>query len=301
MEYDYVIVGGGSAGCVMANRLSSDSTVKVCLLEAGGGGKSLVIRAPALTAAMISGRPPINNWALKTEPQPELNNRRGFQPRGKALGGSSAINAMLYVRGPEDYDEWADLGCKGWSWDEVLPYFKKSEGNTWGVSDLHGNDGPLQVGDQSEPREITSAFFAAAEGLQIRRNDDFNGDRQEGVGPYQVTQFYDGRHKGERCSAAAAYVFPVADRANLTVITKAAARRVVMEDGRAVGVEYERKGVQVVRAKREVILSGGAFGSPHLLMLSGIGPANELRAHGIDVAHDLPGVGQSLQDHLDLT
>ncbi|MDA9789509.1 GMC family oxidoreductase N-terminal domain-containing protein [Amylibacter sp.] len=300
MEYDYVIVGGGSAGCVMANRLSSDSTVKVCLLEAGGGGKSLVIRAPALTAAMISGRPPINNWALETEPQPELNNRRGFQPRGKALGGSSAINAMLYVRGHrKDYDEWADLGCKGWSWDEVLPYFKKSEGNTWGVSDLHGNDGPLQVGDQSEPRKITSAFFAAAEGLQIRRNDDFNGDRQEGVGPYQVTQFYDGRHKGERCSAAAAYVFPVADRANLTVITKAAARRVVMEDGRAVGVEYERKGVQVVRAKREVILSGGAFGSPHLLMLSGIGPANELRAHGIDVAHDLPGVGQSLQDHLD--
>ena len=300
MEFDYVIVGGGSAGCVMANRLSEVPSVNVCLLEAGGGGKSLVIRAPALTAAMISGRPPIHNWALKTEPQRELNNRRGFQPRGKALGGSSAINAMLYVRGHrKDYDEWADLGCEGWSWDEVLPYFKKSEGNAWGASDLHGNDGPLQVGDQSEPREITSAFFAAAEGLQIRRNDDFNGDRQEGVGPYQVTQFYDGRHKGERCSAAAAYVFPVVDRVNLTVITKAVAQRVVLEDGRAVGVEYARKGVQVVRAKREVILSGGAFGSPHLLMLSGIGPGNELRAHGIDVAHDLPGVGQNLQDHLD--
>lgn len=300
MEFDYVIVGGGSAGCVMANRLSADPSVSVCLLEAGGGGKSLAIRAPALTAAMISGRPPINNWALKTEPQPELNNRRGFQPRGKALGGSSAINAMLYVRGHrKDYDEWAELGCEGWSWDEVLPYFKKSEGNAWGASDLHGSDGPLQVGDQSEPREITSAFFEVAEGLQIRRNDDFNGDRQEGVGPYQVTQFFDGPHKGERCSAAAAYVFPVADRPNLTIVTKALARRVVIEQGRAVGVEYERKGMHVARAKREVILSGGAFGSPHLLLLSGIGPADELRAHGIDVAHDLAGVGQNLQDHLD--
>jgi choline dehydrogenase-like flavoprotein len=300
MDYDYVIVGGGSAGSVMANRLSADPSVKVCLLEAGGGGKDFVIRAPAMTAAMISGRPPINNWALKTVPQKELNNRRGFHPRGKALGGSSAINAMLYVRGHrKDYDEWADLGCEGWGWDDVLPYFKKAEGNAWGASELHGGEGPLQVGDQSEPRAITSAFFAAAEQMQIRRNDDFNGERQEGVGPYQVTQFYDGPHKGERCSAAAAYVFPVADRPNLTILTKAAARRVVMENDRAVGVEYARKGIHVAKAKREVILCGGAFGSPQLLMLSGIGPADELRSHGIDVVHELEGVGQNLQDHLD--
>ena len=300
MEFDYVIVGGGSAGSVMANRLSADPSVSVCLLEAGGGGKDFVIRAPAMVAAMISGRPPINNWALKTVPQKELNNRRGFQPRGKALGGSSAINAMLYIRGHQrDYDEWAMLGCDGWAWDDVLPYFKKSEGNAWGASDLHGEDGPLQVGDQSEPREITSAFFDAAEGMQIRRNDDFNGARQEGVGPYQVTQFYDGPQKGERCSAAAAYVFPVMDRANLTVITKAVARRVITEQGRAVGVEYARKGIQVAKAKKEVILCSGAFGSPHLLMLSGIGAKDELQSHGIDVVHDLPGVGKNLQDHLD--
>ena len=189
MEFDYVIVGGGSAGSVMASRLSADPLVSVCLLEAGGGGKDFVIRAPAMMAAMISGRPPINNWALKTLPQPELNNRCGFQPRGKALGGSSAINAMLYVRGHQrDYDEWAELGCEGWGWADVLPYFLKSEGNTMGAFDLHGSDGPLQVADQSEPRAITNAFFQAAEGLQIRRNNDFNGPRQEGVGPYQVTQ-----------------------------------------------------------------------------------------------------------------
>jgi choline dehydrogenase-like flavoprotein len=300
MDFDYVIVGGGSAGSVMANRLSADPSVSVCLLEAGGGGKDFVIRAPAMVAAMISGRPPINNWALKTVPQAELNNRRGFQPRGKALGGSSAINAMLYIRGHQkDYDEWADLGCEGWAWDDVLPYFKKSEGNTWGTSDLHGGDGPLQVGDQVEPRAITSAFFDAAAQMQIRRNDDFNGPKQEGVGPYQVTQFYDGGQKGERCSAAAAYLFPIMDRPNLMVITKAAACRVVMEEGRAVGVEYAKGGVQVARAKREVILCGGAFGSPQLLMLSGIGPADELRSHGIEVVHELDGVGQNLQDHLD--
>ena len=300
MDFDYVIVGGGSAGSVMANRLSADPSVSVCLLEAGGGGRDLAIRAPALVAAMISGRPPINNWALKTEPQPELNNRRGFQPRGKALGGSSAINAMLYVRGHQkDYDEWANLGCEGWAWEDVLPYFLKSEGNAWGSSDLHGNKGPLQVGDQSEPRAITDAFFKAADGLQIRRNDDFNGERQEGVGPYQVTQFHDGPYKGERCSAAAAYLFPIMDRPNLTVVIKARARRILMENGRAVGVEYDKGGVQVVRAKKEVISCSGAFGSPQLLMLSGIGPADELRDHGIDVAHELPGVGQNLQDHLD--
>lgn len=301
MNYDYVIVGGGSAGCVLAARLSEDANVSVCLLEAGGGGKSLLIRAPALVAAMVSGRPKINNWALRTVPQAGLNNRRGFQPRGRALGGSSAINAMLYLRGHKrDYDEWADLGCDGWSWNGVLPYFKRAEGNARGADALHGADGPLKVADQNAPRGISAAFVDAAQSLQIQGNDDFNGAHQEGAGLYQVTQFSDGTHKGERCSAAAAYLFPVRGRKNLTVITRAEVSGIKMEGSRAVGVSYRRKGQeQIARAKREVILSAGTFGSPHLLMLSGIGAADELQAHGIDVVRDLPGVGKNLQDHLD--
>ncbi|WP_456389624.1 GMC family oxidoreductase [Profundibacter sp.] len=301
MTYDYVIVGGGSAGCVLAARLSGDANVSVCLLEAGGGGKSILVRAPALMAAMVSGHPKINNWAYRTTPQAGLNGRRGFQPRGRALGGSSAINAMLYLRGHQkDYDEWADLGCDGWSWDEVLPYFKRSEGNARGHDDLHASDGPLQVMDQNAPRGISDAFVAAAGALQIRGNDDFNGARQEGAGLFQVTQFSDGAHKGERCSAAAAYLYPVRGRKNLTVITHALVARVVMEGRRAVGVAYTRKGVEhVANAGREVILSAGTFGTPQLLMLSGIGAADELAGHGIPVVRDLPGVGKNLQDHLD--
>ena len=302
MGFDYVIVGGGSAGCVLANRLSADQNVTVCLLEAGGGGKDFVIRAPAMVAAMISGRPRINNWAFFTEPQSELNYRRGYQPRGKALGGSSAINAMLYIRGHQkDYDEWAELGCEGWGWNDVLPYFIKSEGNQWGADDLHGQDGPLQVADQSEPRAITHAFLDAAESLQIRRNPDFNGPKQEGAGLYQVTQHYKGKQKGERCSAASAYLFPVQmARPNLTILTKTQVSKVILEEGRAVGVEYKQGGkVHHAKANKEVILSAGAFGSPQLLMLSGIGPCDELNKHGINVAHELPGVGRNLQDHLD--
>lgn len=302
MEFDYVIVGGGSAGCVMAARLSEDTDVSVCLIEAGGKGRDIFIRAPALVAAMVSGRPKINNWALRTEPQPGLNNRRGFQPRGKALGGSSAINAMLYVRGhPKDYDEWADLGCDGWDWQGVLPYFKRAEGNARGADDLHGSDGPLQVADQSEPRAISHAFIEAAAGQQIRTTDDFNGPRQEGAGLYQVTQFHDGPLKGERCSAAHAYLpVPVQARDNLTILTKTNARKIVIDGDRATGVEIDRAGRRdIVSARREVILSAGAFGSPQLLLLSGIGPRDELTAHGIDVAHALPGVGENLQDHLD--
>lgn len=302
MDFDYVIVGGGSAGCVLANRLSADLKTKVCLLEAGGGGKDFVIRAPAMTAAMISGRPKINNWAFFTEPQKHLNNRRCFQPRGKALGGSSAINAMLYIRGHQkDYDEWQELGCEGWGWKDVLPYFIKSEANQRGADGLHGETGPLQVGEQSEPRAITHAFLDAAESLQIQRNPDFNGPTQEGVGLYQVTQHYSGPQKGERCSAASAYIFPIqSKRKNLTVLTKSQVNKVVLKDGRAVGVEYMRTGkLEQATAKKEVILSAGAFGSPQLLMLSGIGPADELKAHGINVAHELSGVGQNLQDHLD--
>jgi len=263
MTFDYVIVGGGSAGSVMAARLSEDPRLSVCLIEAGGGGRDLLIRAPALVAGMISGRPKLNNWAFQTEPQPELNGRRGFQPRGKALGGSSAINAMLYVRGhPADYDEWANLGCDGWDWQSVLPYFKRAEGNARGPDALHGGEGPLKVADQSEPRAITHAFVKAATQRQIRANDDFNGDRQEGVGLYQVTQFHDGAQKGARCSAAAAYLFGVMERPNLTVMTHTQARRVVLDGTRATGVEVQSRGKRfILEATREVILCGGAFGS----------------------------------------
>lgn len=298
MTYDYVIVGGGSAGCVMAARLSENPQNSVCLIEAGGGGRDLLIRAPALVAGMISGRPKINNWAFHTEPQAGLNGRKGFQPRGKALGGSSAINAMLYVRGhPQDYDEWADLGCDGWDWNAVLPYFKRSEGNARGGDDLHGADGPLQVCDQSEPRAITHAFIEAGAQTQVPQRQDFNGPTQEGIGLYQVTQFADGPRAGERCSAAMAYLpDAVQARSNLTILTKTRTDRVVIEDGRATGVIA---GGRVIKAGKEVILSAGAFGSPQLLLLSGVGPRDELAAHGITVQHELPGVGQNLQDHLD--
>ncbi|MBI1220586.1 MAG: FAD-binding protein [Rhodobacteraceae bacterium] len=301
MQFDYVILGGGSAGSVLAARLSEDPSVTVCLVEAGGGGNDILIRAPALVAAMISGRPPLNNWALKTVPQPELNGRRGFHPRGKALGGSSAINAMLYVRGhPGDYDEWADLGAEGWDWASVKPWFLRAERNQRGADALHGAAGALQVADQNAPRPAARAFVDACAAMQVRRNDDFNGAEQEGAGLYQVTQFFEGPHKGERCSAAAAYLFPAMGRTNLMVLTKARAERILIENGRATGALIRRRGRQWrLTARREVIVSGGAFGSPQLLLLSGIGPEAELRAHGIAVQHDLPGVGQNLQDHLD--
>ena len=301
MDFDYVIAGGGSAGSVLAARLSEDPAVTVCLVEAGGAGTDLFIRAPALVAAMVSGRPKINNWAFKTVPQPGLNGRRGFQPRGKALGGSSAINAMLYVRGqPEDYDLWADLGAEGWDWDAVQPYFLKAENNQRGAGDHHASGGPLQVADQSAPRAVTRAFIDACAETQIPANADFNGARQEGAGAYQVTQFHDGPRKGERCSAAAAYLHPAMQRPNLTVLTRRLVKRVLVEDGRATGIEtWQRGRTARIAARREVILAGGAFGSPQMLMLSGIGPADELRAQGIRVLRELPGVGQNLQDHLD--
>ena len=297
MEFDYVIVGGGSGGATLAGRLSEDPNVTVCLLEAGGKGDGFLVRAPAMVAAMVSGRPKLNNWAFKTTPQPGLNGRRGFQPRGKALGGSSAINAMLYVRGhPRDYDEWADLGATGWDWASVKPWFQASERNARGRDDLHGDDGPLQVGEINDPHPISHAYVQAATQCQHPENADFNGVTQEGVGLYQVTQFHDGPRRGERCSAAAAYLHPHMDRPNLRVITKAHAHRILFDGSRAVGVSF---GDGEVRARREVLLCAGAFQSPQLLMLSGIGPEDHLRSHGIDVLHDSPEVGQNLQDHLD--
>lgn len=302
MNYDYVIVGGGSAGCTLAARLSEDPQTSVCLLEAGGLGNSLLVRAPVGVVAMLPGWGKINNWAYKTEPQAGLNGRRGYQPRGRTLGGSSAINAMLYVRGHQsDYDRWAADGCTGWDWASVLPYFKKSEGNENGADAYHGDEDPLQVGNQQAPRPISHAFVEAAEQLQHRRRSDFNTGDNEGVGLYQVTQFHSGEKRGERCSAAAAYLHPImGKRPNLTVITGARATRIVFQGRRASGVSY-RKGRESlqVNARHEVILCGGAFNSPQLLQLSGVGRGSDLRKLGIAVVQDLPGVGENLQDHLD--
>ena len=299
--FDYVIVGGGSGGATLAGRLSEDPAAQVCLLEAGGAGESILVRAPMGTVAMISGRPKINNYAYETVPQPGLNGRRGFQPRGKCLGGSSAINAMLYIRGHRsDYDDWVRQGATGWSFDEVLPYFKRSEGNQRGESALHGGHGPLQVSEQQSPRQISLAFIEAAVESGVPRNDDFNGVEQEGVALYQVTQFHGGPRNGERCSAAAAYLHPFLDRPNLKVLKHTQALRIVLENGRATGVELLRNGQrEIITARREVVLAGGTFNSPQLLMLSGIGDPAELSSNGIAVQHPLPGVGKNLQDHLD--
>jgi choline dehydrogenase-like flavoprotein len=303
MQFDYVIVGGGSAGSTLASRLSEDPEITVCLIEAGGRGDGLLVRAPAAVVAMLPGRPKINNWAFETVPQPGLNGRKGYQPRGKTLGGSSAINAMLYVRGHAgDYDEWADLGCAGWNWEAVLPYFKRSENNERGGDDAHGASGPLQVSNQKSPRPITRAFIEAGKALQIREVADFNAGDNEGIGEYQVTQFHSVDKNGERCSAAAAYLHPVMARKNLTVLTKAQATKVLFDGKRATGVAYRQAGSdKQVMARREVVLCGGAFNSPQLLQLSGVGRREDIEPHGIKMVHALPGVGQNLQDHLDFT
>ena len=294
-EFDYVIVGAGSAGSVLASRLTEDPDVTVCLLESGGPDKSILIHAPAGFVGMVATR--YNNWAYDTVPQAHMDNRVCYQPRGKTLGGSSSINAMLYVRGNRwDYDHWAGLGNPGWSYDEVLPYFKRAEHNeTHGASQYHGAGGPLNVAELRTPSSLSKAFVKAAVLNGIPETADYNGADQFGSFLYQVTQ-----KNGERCSAAKGYLTPNLSRPNLCVKTHALSARVIMEGKRARGIAYyQGSQLKEVRARREVILSAGAFGSPQLLMLSGIGPAKHLQALGIAVVHDLPGVGENLQDHID--
>jgi len=293
IEADYVVVGAGSAGCVVAARLSEDPSVRVVVLEAGGKDSNIWIHVPIGYGKTIVD--PSVNWMYETEPDPGANGRKLFWPRGKVLGGSSSINGLLYVRGqPADYDHWRQLGNQGWAWDDVLPYFKRSEGRVGAGDDaLRGRDGPLSVIDFAARSRLSEAYRASAMQVGIPNNDDYNGATQEGVGYYQNTM-----KNGRRWSAHRAFLQPAMKRPNLRVITHAQAERVLMAGRRAVGVSY-RQGNEshTVRATREVILCGGAINSPQLLMLSGIGPATHLAERGIEPVHDLPGVGQNLQDH----
>jgi choline dehydrogenase len=292
IEADYVVVGAGSAGCVVAARLSENPATRVVLLEAGGEDRHFWIHVPIGYGKTIID--PRVNWCYETEPDPNLGDRRVYWPRGKVLGGSSSINGLLYVRGQaEDFDHWRQLGNAGWSFGDVLPYFKRSEGRIGAANDLHGADGPLAVSDLGDRHALCEAYIQASTEIGIKRNDDFNGEAQEGVGYYHVTA-----RRGRRCSAAVAFLRPAMKRPNLRVITQAHAERVLFAGRRAVGVRFSKAGENVtVRAKREVILCGGAINSPQLLMLSGIGPAAHLQEHGIETVHDLPGVGGNLQDH----
>ncbi|MGR4868261.1 GMC family oxidoreductase [Variovorax sp. LARHSF232] len=294
LEFDYVIVGGGSAGATLAGRLSEDPATTVCLLEAGGPDKSVLIHAPVGVVAMMPTK--INNWAFQTVPQKGLNGRTGYQPRGKTLGGSSSINAMVYVRGDRwDYDHWAALGNEGWSYDEVLPLFRRSEHNEQFDDAFHGQGGPLNVTYPRHTSPLNQMFLDAAALNGVGLNADYNGVRQEGAFMYQVTH-----RNGERCSSAKAFLTPHLGRPNLHVVTHALSTRILLRGRRATGVEYlQGNAGKRVTARREVIVSSGAFGSPQLLLLSGIGPAAELQAMGIPVAQHLPGVGKNLQDHID--
>ena len=296
--FDFIVVGAGSAGCVLANRLSEDSGNRVCLIEAGPKDKTPLIHIPALVAALLSH--PVVNWNFTISPQSHLSNREIPTPRGKVLGGTSSINGMVYFRGqPKDFDEWAALGNPGWSYQEVMPYFLRSENNEdYPVGPYHAKGGPLNVMfPKPKPNPLIKRFLDATDALQLPRCDDFNGPKPEGFGKRQGTM-----RDGYRESTATAFLRPARDRQNLTILTEALVRRVVIENGRATGVEIERDGkVQTIAAKREIVLSGGAYGSPQILLLSGIGDPEELKKHGIGVVHNLPGVGRHLHDHLATT
>jgi len=294
MEFDYIIVGAGSSGCTLAGRLSENPNNRVLLLEAGGKDWHPFIHMPAGLAKLI-GLDSIN-WSYETEPQSELNDRQMYWPRGKVLGGSSSINAMCYCRGHrKDYDSWAESGASGWNASNVLPYFIKSEDQENGVSEYHGTGGPLSVQNLRHTNELSGLFLNAAVEAGFERTDDFNGPHQRGFDYYQVTQ-----RDGRRCSAAVAYLRPALKRPNLTVSTHSLAEQILFEGNRATGVAYRKKRKRLTATAGKVILAGGAINSPQLLMLSGIGPADHLRSVGIDVRHELNGVGQNLQDHLDV-
>lgn len=294
-SFDYVIVGAGSAGCVLANRLSADPACRVLLLEAGPRDWNPLIHMPAGLSRLVRFRSV--NWSYETEPEPGLNNRRLYWPRGRVLGGSSSINAMCYVRGhASDYDDWAAAGNPGWGFADVLPYFRRAEDQARGESRFHGAGGPLSVEDLHHVNPLSRVFIQAAEQAEFCRNPDFNGAVQRGFGLYQVTQ-----RDGRRCSTATGYLRPVRSRPNLTVRTGALVLGIELSGRRAVGVRYRRAGMtRRVGARTEVLLCGGAINSPHLLKLSGIGPAGELKTAGVPVRHALPGVGANLQDHLDI-
>jgi choline dehydrogenase len=292
-EFDYIIVGAGSAGCVLANRLSADGNHKVLLLEAGPQDKNIWIHVPLGYGKLFKEK--TVNWMYQTEPEPGLRGRQVFQPRGKVLGGSSSINGLLYVRGQhEDYDRWRQLGNAGWGHDDVLPYFKKAENQGRGADQYHGADGPLPVSDWRHEDPLSEAFVKAAVEAGIPYNSDFNGASQEGAGFFQTTT-----RRGRRASTAVAYLRPALQRGNLKVETSALGQRVLFEGRRAVGVEYRQEGsLRKARARKEVLLASGAYNSPQLLQLSGVGPAELLKQHGIDVVLDAPGVGNDLQDHM---
>jgi len=291
-SFDYIVIGGGSGGSAAAGRLAVDGTNRVCLIEAGGRNDNILIKTPGFMPFIRNS----SNYQFDTVPQKGLNGRVGYQPRGKGLGGSSAINAMVYIRGNKwDYDNWADMGCTGWSYDDVLPWFKRSEANENGADDHHGSGGPLFVSNQRSPNPTSHAFVEAAAELQLRTNEDFNGPQQEGFGLYQVTQ-----RDGERWSAARGYVEPIREQGNFAIRTDTLVEKLVVEHGRVTGVMVRRgKTSEMIYARRGVILSAGAFNSPQILMLSGIGPAQHLKERGIDVVLDRPEVGSNLQDHID--
>ena len=293
-NFDFIIIGGGSAGCVLADKLSACGNYQICLLEAGPKDKHWSIHMPLGVIELMKDK--VLNWQFNSEPEATQNNRKIFNPRGRTLGGSSSINAMLYIRGQkEDYDHWAALGNEGWSFDEVLPYFKSTQHQERGESDLHGVNGPLNVADSRSKPPVHDDFILSAQQAGFPVNDDFNGHNQEGVGYYQVTQI-----NGQRCSAAKAFLTPNLNRSNLTVITDAQVQKILIKDKIATGVCYQIKGHRYnIFAKKEVLLSAGAFNSPQLLMLSGVGPKAEIEKHNIVLEHELRGVGQNLQDHPD--